>query len=149
MACWGHRLYRPAGALDESGGQPAGGKDTRGGEQAPAPPPIVPAKGTAAVPAQVIAPAGLPRAASLIGRAGALAELMAKLRAGDTVGVFAVQGMGGIGKTALAAEVVAQLAEDQSAFPGGAAWIACEGLEGETGVGGGGETRVSTYYNSF
>ncbi len=98
------------------------------------PPPVVPAKGTASVPAQVIAPAGLPRAVSLVGRDGALAELMAKLRAGDAMGVFAVQGMGGIGKTALAAEVVARLAEDQSAFPGGAAWIACEGLEGEAGL---------------
>ena len=82
----------------------------------------------------MIAPAGLPRAVSLVGRDGALAELMAKLRAGDAMGVFAVQGMGGIGKTALAAEVVARLAEDQSAFPGGAAWIACEGLEGEAGL---------------
>ena len=79
----------------------------------------------------MIAPAGLPRAVSLVGRDGALAELMAKLRAGDAIGV---QGMGGIGKTALAAEVVARLAEDQSAFPGGAAWIACEGLEGEVGL---------------
>ena len=29
---------------------------------------------------------------------------------------------------------MAQLAEDQVAFPGGAAWIACEGLEGEAGL---------------
>jgi tetratricopeptide (TPR) repeat protein len=86
------------------------------------------------VPAHVIAPTGLPRAVSLIGRDDALDELMAKLRAGNAIGIFALEGMGGVGKTALAAEVVARLAEEQSAFPGGAAWIACEGLEGEMGL---------------
>ena len=50
------------------------------------------------------------------------------------MGVFAVEGIGGVGKTALAAEIVARLAEGQDAFPGGAAWIACEGLEGEAGL---------------
>lgn len=87
-----------------------------------------------ALAAGVVAPAGLPLAASLIGRDDALADLMAKLRAGTTSGVFAVEGMGGVGKSALAAEAVSHLAEDLQAFPGGAAWIACEGLEGEAGL---------------
>jgi tetratricopeptide (TPR) repeat protein len=87
----------------------------------------------AILPPGVIAPTGLPRAVSLIGRDEVLVDLMAKLRAGDTIGVFALEGMGGVGKTALAAEIVARLAEDSAAFPGGAAWIACEGLEGEAG----------------
>ncbi|HLW02283.1 MAG TPA: TIR domain-containing protein [Ktedonobacterales bacterium] len=101
----------------------------------PLPPsPAAPGKGAAPVAEHVIAPLGLPRAVSLIGRDEELTNLMAKLRAGDTMGVFALEGMGGIGKTALAAEVVARLAADQSAFPGGAAWIACEGLEGAAGL---------------
>ena len=87
-----------------------------------------------ALPSEVIAPTGLPLAISLVGRDALLAELMAALRAGDAIGVFALEGMGGVGKTALAAEIVARLAEEQNAFPGGAAWIACEGLEGEAGL---------------
>jgi len=42
--------------------------------------------------------------------------------------------MGGIGKTAVAAEAVAQLSQDRKAFPGGAAWISCEGLTGSEGL---------------
>ena len=86
------------------------------------------------LPPGVVAPAGLPLAASLIGRDGALADLMTKLREGTTSGVFALEGMGGVGKSALATEAVSRLAEDLQAFPGGAAWIACEGLEGEAGL---------------
>jgi tetratricopeptide (TPR) repeat protein len=93
-----------------------------------------PFPGVAPVPANVIAPTGLPRAVSLVGRDDVLADLMAKLRAGDTLSVVALEGMGGIGKTALAAEAVARLAQEQSAFPGGAAWIPCEGLAGEAGL---------------
>ena len=78
-----------------------------------------------------VAPTGLPLAASLIGRERELADLMARLRAGTAIGLFALRGMGGVGKTALTAEAVARLAEEQTVFPGGAVWITCEGLEGE------------------
>ncbi|GEM_PF-2016359 len=83
---------------------------------------------------RVIAPGGLPRAASFVGRRTILIDLIAKLRAGENVGIFALAGMGGIGKTALAAEVAARLANDDQLFPGGAAWIACDGLTGEAGL---------------
>lgn len=63
-----------------------------------------------------------------------MAKLAASLTRGGTTGVFAVEWMGGVGKSALAAETVAQLAEDQNAFPGGAAWISCEGLAGAEGL---------------
>jgi Tfp pilus assembly protein PilF len=82
----------------------------------------------------VIAPTGMPRAASLIGRDAVLADLMAKLRAGATMGIFALRGMGGVGKTALAAEAVARLASERGVFPGGAAWISCETLTGSEGL---------------
>src|SRR5690242_11983053 len=92
------------------------------------------------IPATVAAPAGLPRPASLLGRDDTLAALMRDLRDQDAptaptpIGVFALHGMGGIGKTALAAEAVARLSEDHTAFPGGAAWISCEALHGAEGL---------------
>jgi tetratricopeptide (TPR) repeat protein len=76
--------------------------------------------------------ATLPLAAPLIGREAALADLLAHLRAGSICGVF---GPEGVGKTALAAEAVARLAEGHQAFPGSIAWIPCDGLEGEAGLG--------------
>lgn len=82
----------------------------------------------------VIAPAGLPRPISFIGRQRDLEELLHELRAGKNTGVFALAGMGGVGKTALAAEAVAQLSIDTQAFPGGAVWIACEDLQGQEGM---------------
>jgi tetratricopeptide (TPR) repeat protein len=89
----------------------------------------------AAPPAlNVIVPSGLPRPFPLIGRQDELTRLMVSLRAGTSTGVFAIEGMGGVGKSALAAEAVGQLAEDRAAFPGGAAWISCEGLEGAAGL---------------
>ncbi|MBF6589676.1 MAG: ATP-binding protein [Ktedonobacterales bacterium] len=104
------------------------------------------AANVAAVPEGVVSPSGLPRPASLIGRDEALERLMAALREGanardgnaasaDAVGIFAVEGLAGIGKTALAAEAVARLAGDRTAFPGGAAWISCEGLTDAEGLG--------------
>jgi tetratricopeptide (TPR) repeat protein len=101
----------------------------------PPPPEPFPGEEEAAhVRPSVVAPTGLPLAASLIGREEVLTELLDHLRQGTTLGVFALSGMGGVGKSALAAEAVARLAEDQAAFPGGAAWIACEGLSGEAGL---------------
>ena len=82
----------------------------------------------------VVAPTGLPLAASLIGREVVLGELLARLREGTTCNVFALEGIEGVGKTALAAEAVARLAEDQHLFPGGVVWIACDGLAGKSGL---------------
>jgi tetratricopeptide (TPR) repeat protein len=76
----------------------------------------------------------MPRHGPLIGRAGPLSQLLTRLVAGDDVGVFAIEGMGGVGKTALAAEAAERLAADEAAFPGGVLWVACAGLEGETGL---------------
>ncbi len=89
---------------------------------------------TAAPAPNVAAPGGLPRPLSLVGREPELAKLTASLKGGASTGVFAVEGMGGVGKSALAAEAVARLSEDRDAFPGGAAWISCEGLEGAEGL---------------
>lgn len=82
----------------------------------------------------VVAPLGMPRAATLVGRDAELADLMVKLRAGATTGLFALRGMGGVGKTVLASEAVARLASAQEVFPGGAAWISCENLTGAEGL---------------
>jgi tetratricopeptide (TPR) repeat protein len=99
-----------------------------------------------AVPAilsTVEAPTGLPRPATLVGRNTELDELMAGLlgmagHVGDpaapAIDVFALEGMAGVGKSAMAAEAVARLAMDRDAFPGGAAWITCEGLIGDEGL---------------
>lgn len=54
--------------------------------------------------AQVSAPSGLPRPVAFVGRAQTLSDLLAELRTGGMVGVFARSKMGGVGKTALAAE---------------------------------------------
>jgi tetratricopeptide (TPR) repeat protein len=87
-----------------------------------------------AIPANVAAPTGLSRPVTLVGRDDVLNALMDGLCEGGSIGVFALEGMGGVGKSALAAEAVARLAEDREAFPGGAAWIACEGLTGDEGL---------------
>ncbi|HEY7022066.1 MAG TPA: DUF4062 domain-containing protein [Ktedonobacterales bacterium] len=76
----------------------------------------------------------MPQHGQFIGREQELDDLLLRLRRGDAVGVFAVEGMGGVGKTALAAEAVERLATDERAFPGGVLWVACAGLEGETGL---------------
>jgi nitrogen fixation/metabolism regulation signal transduction histidine kinase len=76
---------------------------------------------------QLAGASGLPLPVSLIGRDAVLAELLASLRRGDSMGVFALEGMGGVGKSALAATAVAMLASDRMTFPGGAAWIPCDG----------------------
>lgn len=131
----GARVYIDLVGLDAAAASALLVKRVHGAVGKPLPPPApTPFPGTASAPAQVIALAGLPRAVSLIGRDALLADLMAKLRAGDAIGVFALEGMGGVGKTPLAAEIVARLAEETSAFPGGAAWIDCEELEGEAGL---------------
>ena len=85
-----------------------------------------------AIPATVRA-SSLPRPANLIGRDKTLSDLMAALRAGTSSSVIALEGMGGVGKTALAAEAVARLAGSGD-FPGGAVWVSVAGLTGAGGL---------------
>src|SRR6185312_10165024 len=76
-----------------------------------------------------------PRAAEFVGRALELADLCQRLRSGQSVGLSAlVAGLGGVGKSALAAEALAMLAADPDAFPGGVTWARCDGREGLTGL---------------
>jgi tetratricopeptide (TPR) repeat protein/DNA-binding XRE family transcriptional regulator len=88
------------------------------------------------IPPLVVSPTGMPRAVSFVGRERERAQLLQMLQADTNTGVFALAGIGGVGKTALAAEVMAELAVDKKTFPGGAAWIACEDLTGEVGLAG-------------
>lgn len=85
-------------------------------------------------PANVRAPNGLPLARPFVGRRDQLDTLKEQLRRGMTTGVTALRGMGGIGKTALAAEAVSELAGEPDTFPGHAVWIACENLRGAEGL---------------
>lgn len=81
-----------------------------------------------------VTPIGLPRAVPFVGREHDLQEVMSKLQMGETIGVCALAGMGGVGKTALAAEAVGRLLAEGTSFPGGAVWISCGGLKGEVGL---------------
>lgn len=72
----------------------------------------------------------MPAHGPLIGRDDELAQLATRLRAGKAGTVVACDGTAGIGKTALAAELAGQLADDKQAFPGGVIWLDCSGLEG-------------------
>ncbi len=76
-----------------------------------------------------------PRAAEFVGRTRELADLCQRLRSGQSVGLSAlVAGLGGVGKSALAAEALATLAADPDAFPGGVTWARCDGREGLAGL---------------
>ncbi len=71
-----------------------------------------------------------PRAPGFVGRAQDLSEIGPALRQGQAV---AIVGMGGLGKSSLAAEAVYALAQEPEAFPGGITWVRCDdriGLEG-------------------
>jgi tetratricopeptide (TPR) repeat protein len=73
-----------------------------------------------------------PRAPGFVGREADLEMLAAGLRQGQAM---AVVGMGGLGKSSVAAEAVHTLAAESSAFPGGVTWVRCDertGLEGLT-----------------
>jgi tetratricopeptide (TPR) repeat protein len=75
-----------------------------------------------------------PRAHGFVGRQEDLAQITAALRQAQVV---AIVGMGGLGKSALAAEAVARLAQEHGAFPGGVTWVRCDertGLEGATWI---------------
>ena len=76
-----------------------------------------------------------PRAPGFVGRADELSELCQRLRSGQSVGLSAlVAGLGGVGKSALAAEALATLAAEADAFPGGVTFVRCDGREGLPGL---------------
>jgi hypothetical protein len=76
-----------------------------------------------------------PRAPGFVGRASELDDLCLRLRAGQSVGLSAlVAGLGGVGKSALAAEALATLAADPSAFPGGVTALRCDERAGFPGL---------------
>lgn len=78
-----------------------------------------------------ITPVNMPLALDLVGREAELRKVVRLARTSQAIGVY---GMGGVGKSTLAAAAVKQLHQDQGAFPGGATWVSCEGLTGETGL---------------
>lgn len=81
-----------------------------------------------------------PRALGFFGRAQELKELCDELRRGESAGLSAlITGMAGVGKSALAAEVVHALAGDRDGdepkrFPGGITWVRCDTLTGLNGL---------------
>jgi tetratricopeptide (TPR) repeat protein len=81
---------------------------------------------------RVIALDDMPAHGSLVGRDDELDQLATRLRAGEAGTIVACQGSAGMGKTALAAKVVEQFADDKRTFPGGVIWLDCSGLEGTT-----------------
>jgi hypothetical protein len=89
-----------------------------------------------AQPAGARPPRDVPRTArDFVGREDPVARLLDRLRAGQSAAISAaVVGMAGVGKSALAAEVVRRLANDPSAFPGGVAYVYCERQEGVPGL---------------
>ncbi|MBF6592214.1 MAG: DUF4062 domain-containing protein, partial [Ktedonobacterales bacterium] len=83
------------------------------------------------------APRNVPTSvADFVGRERELADLRARLRDGQSVGLSAaVSGMAGVGKSALAAEALRLLAAEDGAFPGGITWVRCDTRAGLPGLG--------------
>jgi tetratricopeptide (TPR) repeat protein len=77
-----------------------------------------------------------PPVAGFVGRERELERLMDTLRSGQSVELSAlVAGLGGVGKSALAAEAMRRLAsEEPSPFPGGMTWVRCDGRTGMEGL---------------
>ncbi|HEY1391144.1 MAG TPA: tetratricopeptide repeat protein [Ktedonobacterales bacterium] len=77
-----------------------------------------------------------PPAFGFVGRKREIEELCADLRRGESIGLSAaVVGMAGVGKSALASEVVHALAADvPERFPGGITWVNCNNLTGLSGL---------------
>ncbi len=74
-------------------------------------------------------------ARDFVGREAEVARLLATLRGGQSTAISAaVAGMAGVGKSALAAEVVRRLVADESAFPGGIASVFCGEQAGPDGL---------------
>ncbi|MEO7076346.1 MAG: tetratricopeptide repeat protein [Ktedonobacterales bacterium] len=86
----------------------------------------------APLPAGVVTTSGLPRPRELFGRNPQVEALLTALAAGGATNVCAVDGLPGIGKTALAAETVA-LAVERRIVPS-AVWLSCEGKHGAEGL---------------
>lgn len=84
------------------------------------------------LPPGVVTTVGLPRPRTLFGRAPQLDALLQALATGGAVNVCAVEGLPGIGKTAVAAETVAQAVE-RGVFAT-AIWLSCEGKHGAVGL---------------
>lgn len=74
-----------------------------------------------------------PRPSHLFGRQDALAELLAGARHKHAA-CFLISGMTGVGKSALAAEALHQLALDEALFPAGILSFSCRGYQGNTGL---------------
>jgi class 3 adenylate cyclase/tetratricopeptide (TPR) repeat protein len=72
-----------------------------------------------------------PRALGFVGREADIAALTTTLCSRQVV---AIVGLGGLGKSSLAAEVIYALAADPAAFPGGVAWVRCDGRAGPDGL---------------
>jgi hypothetical protein len=67
----------------------------------------------------------LPRSPHFVGRVAELDELLARLRAGGTTSIVALEGIGGIGKTTVAAQAIHYLWLE-AAFPDGIAVVLAE-----------------------
>lgn len=79
--------------------------------------------------ARRLRPIGMPAIPHLYGRDSEKSTVLQALRDNDSIGIYALKGMGGIGKTALAAWITQEAVKDEGHFPGGAAWIPCDNLK--------------------
>jgi tetratricopeptide (TPR) repeat protein len=79
---------------------------------------------------------GLPvRPSEFVGRDTELAAILTALQNEQEGAVaVAITGMGGLGKSTLAAEVVQRLSNEPDHFAGGIAWVNCANLNGESGL---------------
>ncbi len=72
-----------------------------------------------------------PRTPGFVGHEDDLSAIEASLRQGQAV---AIVGMGGVGKSSLAAEAVYALAAEPGVFPGGETWVRCDERTGLAGL---------------
>jgi tetratricopeptide (TPR) repeat protein len=76
-----------------------------------------------------------PRATSFVGRAGTLREIEEILHGDQSVSMaVAITGLGGIGKSALAAELISHITTQPEDFPGGYTWVRCDDKHGLDGL---------------
>jgi hypothetical protein len=84
--------------------------------------------------ARILRPIGMPLVQELFGRDREFAQIVQAFSINSTAGICALKGMGGIGKSALAAKITEKLAGDAQVYPGGGAWIPCDRLQGDEGL---------------